>query len=166
MKKFLAMILALVMALSLVACGQKDEPKTDDQPQTGDNTDVTTTITNADEIADVKFLEELEEVLADSVALDIDLHSAGGIFDVGENGFAHCAEGGHASGDANCGFCFGVGNKESAGLGGGDGSVKPFSERFQACFGKFVDLGFSLFENVFRLLFRNLAGCLFCHFIL
>ena len=52
MKKFLAMILALVMALSLVACGQKDEPKTDDQPQTGDNTDVTTTITNADEIAD------------------------------------------------------------------------------------------------------------------
>ena len=52
MKKFLAMILALVMALSLVACGQKDEPKTDDQPQTGDNTNVTTTITNADEIAD------------------------------------------------------------------------------------------------------------------
>ena len=31
MKKFLAMILALVMALSLVACGKKDEPKTDDQ---------------------------------------------------------------------------------------------------------------------------------------
>ena len=31
MKKFLAMILALVMALSLVACGQKDEPKTDDK---------------------------------------------------------------------------------------------------------------------------------------
>ena len=52
MKKFLAMILALVMALSLVACGQKDEPKTDDQNPAGDNTDVTTTITNADEIAD------------------------------------------------------------------------------------------------------------------
>lgn len=31
MKKFLAMILALVMALSLVACGdKKDDPKTDD----------------------------------------------------------------------------------------------------------------------------------------
>ncbi|MBD9224673.1 MAG: BMP family ABC transporter substrate-binding protein [Clostridiales bacterium] len=52
MKKFLAMILALVMALSLVACGQKDEPKTDDQNPGGDNADVTTTITNADEIAD------------------------------------------------------------------------------------------------------------------
>ena len=51
MKKFLAMILALVMALSLVACGQKDEPKTDDQTPVGDNTEVTT-ITNADEIAD------------------------------------------------------------------------------------------------------------------
>ena len=46
MKKFLAMILALVMALSLVACGdKKDDPKTDDNPEV-------TEITNADEIAD------------------------------------------------------------------------------------------------------------------
>ena len=50
MKKFLAMILALVMALSLVACGdKKDDPKTDDNQ--GDNPDVTE-ITNADEIPD------------------------------------------------------------------------------------------------------------------
>ena len=49
MKKFLAMILALVMALSLVACGdKKDDPKTDDNQ--GDNPEVTE-ITNADEIA-------------------------------------------------------------------------------------------------------------------
>ena len=52
MKKFLAMILALVMALSLVACGdKKDDTKTDDQTPAGDNTEVTE-ITNADEIAD------------------------------------------------------------------------------------------------------------------
>lgn len=50
MKKFLAMILALVMALSLVACGdKKDDPKTDDNQ--GYNPEVTE-ITNADEIAD------------------------------------------------------------------------------------------------------------------
>ena len=50
MKKFLAMILALVMALSLVACGdKKDDPKTDDNQ--GDNHEFTE-ITNADEIAD------------------------------------------------------------------------------------------------------------------
>lgn len=50
MKKFLAMILALVMALSLVACGdKKDDPKTDDNQ--GDNPEVTE-ITNADEIPD------------------------------------------------------------------------------------------------------------------
>ena len=50
MKKLLATILALVMALSLVACGdKKDDPKTDDNQ--GGNPEVTE-ITNADEIAD------------------------------------------------------------------------------------------------------------------
>ena len=58
MKKFLAMILALVMALSLVACGKKDEPKTDDQNPGGDTNEVTykiAMITDYGDITDQSF---------------------------------------------------------------------------------------------------------------
>ena len=36
MKKFLALIIALVMALSLVACGEQKQPETPDVPDGGD----------------------------------------------------------------------------------------------------------------------------------
>ena len=35
MKKFLALIIALVMALSLVACGEQRQPETPDVPDNG-----------------------------------------------------------------------------------------------------------------------------------
>lgn len=42
MKKYIALLLALVLALSLVACGQKDEPKTDDPANDQTQTDAKT----------------------------------------------------------------------------------------------------------------------------
>ena len=54
MKKFISLLLALVMALSLVACGAKNDTKTDDTSDTGD--DAAATPTNA-----------LEQIKADGV---------------------------------------------------------------------------------------------------
>ena len=58
MKKILALLLAVVMVLSLVACGKKDEPKTDDQNPGGDTNEVTykiAMITDYGDITDQSF---------------------------------------------------------------------------------------------------------------
>ncbi|MCQ2448520.1 MAG: BMP family ABC transporter substrate-binding protein, partial [Oscillibacter sp.] len=52
MKKFLALTLALVMALSLVACGKKAEAPTETPSQTEEPSTEPTTVTNPDEIDD------------------------------------------------------------------------------------------------------------------
>ena len=58
MKKFLALILALVMALALVACGEQKQPDVQEPDNTGDNTEVTykvAMITDYGDITDQSF---------------------------------------------------------------------------------------------------------------
>ena len=58
MKKFLALMLALVMALSLVACGEQKQPDNQDPDNSGDNTETTykvAMITDYGDITDQSF---------------------------------------------------------------------------------------------------------------
>ena len=118
---------------------------------------------DADDVTDIKLFKEFIKVLADSIALDVNLHSAVGVFHICENGFSHDPERRDSSGNDHMGMFFRIRNKERAGFFNRHGAVKTFAERFDSGFGEFFGFGSSLRENVFRFLFGCLI-CLFCHF--
>ena len=71
MKKFLAMLLALVMALSLVACGEQKQPDTPDVPDDGQQTATVKvgfiTLHDENSTYDLNFINAAKEAIANLV---------------------------------------------------------------------------------------------------
>lgn len=76
MKKFLAMLLALVMALSLVACGEQKQPDTPDVPDDGQQTATVKvgfiTLHDENSTYDLNFINAAKEAIANLGLTDAD----------------------------------------------------------------------------------------------
>ena len=76
MKKFLAMLLALVMALSLVACGEQEQPDTPDVPDDGQQTATVKvgfiTLHDENSTYDLNFINGAKEAIANLGLTDAD----------------------------------------------------------------------------------------------
>lgn len=118
---------------------------------------------HADDVAEIKFLEDLEIIFPDLVALNVNLHSAGRVFDIRENGFSHGAECRHAACDRDFLLLFRFRFEVLPDICGHLHIVEASSEGQNACGSEILNFCRALRENILGLLLGSILNVFFAH---
>ena len=113
---------------------------------------------HADDVAEIKFLEDLEIIFPDLVALNVNLHSAGRVFDIRENGFSHGAECRHAACDRDFLLLFRFRFEVLPDICGHLHIVEASSEGQNACGSEILNFCRALRENILGLLLGSILN--------